>query len=119
MLELFWTDAQNKEYHLGNLYKIDDNYFFDIMQDELKQAVKHGCFGIGNIDITKEKQESKELFSFFKNRIPNRNELAEKELIEQYGINEYDEMEILKITEGRMLKDRYYLKYIEDNLNVM
>lgn len=113
MLELFWTDVNNNKYHLGNLDKNGEIYSFEIIESEFKNAVKHGCFGIGNIDITKNIQESKELFSFFKGRIPKKDELSGDELIKYYGIAQYDEMEILKLTGGRLIKDRYYLEYIE------
>lgn len=110
MLKLFWTDSKNNIYHLGNLYKIKNKYHFDIIQDGLRNAIRHGCFGIGSIDITKDKQESDKLFSFFMNRIPKENELKQEELVEMYGIERYDEMELLRITGGRTFKDRYYLE---------
>ena len=110
ILKLFWNDANGSKYHLGNLYKIEDIYHFDINEEELKKAVRHGCFGIGSIDITKNKLESKELFGFFKGRIPNEEELSLQDLKKYYGIDKYDEMEILKITQGKLLKDRYYLE---------
>ena len=111
MLKLFWTDAKGIQYHLGNLYKNENKYCFDIIEEELKKAVRHGCFGIGSIDISKNKHESNELFKFFKKRIPKENELTTEELIQYYGIDKYDDMEILKITEGRVIEDRYYLKF--------
>ena len=109
-LKLFWNDVKGVKYHLGNLYKEGDLYHFDINEEELKNAVRHGCFGIGNIDITKSKLESKELFSFFKGRIPSKEELTSEDLKKYYGVDEYDEMKILKISQGRLLKDRYYLE---------
>ena len=114
ILKLFWNDANGIKYHLGNLYKIEDIYHFDINEEELKNAVRHGCFGIGNIDITKNRLESKELFEFFKGRIPNEDELSLKELKKYYGIDKYDEMDILKVTQGKLLKDRYYLEYVKE-----
>lgn len=110
ILKLFWTDSKNNKYHLGNLYKDEDKYYFDIIESELKSAIRHGCFGIGNMDITKNRQESTELFKFFKNRIPKENELTSEELLEIYGIDKYNEMEILKISGGKSIKDRYYLE---------
>lgn len=110
ILKLFWTDSKNNKYHLGNLYKNEDKYCFDIIETELKSAIRHGCFGIGNMDITKNRQESSQLFQFFKNRIPKKDELTVEELLETYGIDEYNEMKILKISEGRLIKDRYYLE---------
>ena len=109
-LKLFWNDVKGNKYHLGNLYKTEDIYHFDIIEEQFKDAVRHGCFGIGNLDITKNKLESKELFEFFKNRIPKENELNLEKLKNYYGLDKYEEMEILRVTEGRLLKDRYYLE---------
>ena len=114
MLELYWTDVNNNKYHLGNLYKNNKIYKFEIIENDLKKAVQCGCFGIGTIDITKNSQESSELFDFFKNRIPKQDELSAEELMKYYRLDRYDEMEMLKITEGRLMKDRYYLQYVEN-----
>ena len=110
ILKLYWTDSKGNEYHLGNLYKLENEYCFDIIEVELKNALRHGCFGIGNMDISKTSQRNSELFEFFKNRIPKENELTNEELLEIYGLDKYNEMEILKISGGKLLKDRYFLE---------
>ena len=110
ILKLFWSDSKGNKYHLGNLYKKQNEYFFDIAENELRDALRHGCFGIGNMDITKNSQKSSELFKFFKNRIPKENELTNNELLEIYGLDKYNDMEILKISQGKLIKDRYYLE---------
>ena len=51
-MNLFWTDVKNNKYLLGNLYKKDDYFYFDINETELKQAILHGCFGIGTINTS-------------------------------------------------------------------
>ena len=100
VLELFWDDINGKSYNIAGLERKDGMYYLHINYPELKEATHNGCFGIGNIDFLQETYVSKELFQFFKSRIPaNKRGLPEK----------YDEMEILKATQGRLKTDRYYL----------
>ena len=110
ILNLMWTDVKDNKYHLGNLYKINNKYYFEIIEKGLSNALRHGCFGIGTLDITKIRNESNELFDFFKKRIPKISELTDEELMNLYGLNEYDDMKILEITGGRSIFDRYYLE---------
>lgn len=109
-MKLLWDDAKDKKYVLGELYKEGDYYYFNINNIGLKEAMLHGCFGIGNIDISKSSHKSKELFYFFKRRIPPHDSENIKEILEQFGIKEYDEMKLLEKTQGRLLTDRYYIE---------
>lgn len=109
-MNLFWNDINKNKYLLGVLKKEGEYFYFKLNYDGLKNAMQHGCFGVGNIDISSELHKSKELFSFFKNRIPQKDNVNIKEILEQYSIQEYDEIELLKKTQGRLLTDRYYLE---------
>jgi len=104
-LNLYWKDIQGNSYKLGKLYK-KDKYYFDIDREELKKATHNGCFGIGEINILKDHHQSETLFKFFKNRLP----INIEQIMQMYGIKEYDEMQILKITNGKQNTDRYYLE---------
>lgn len=115
MLELYWKDINEKKYHIANLNKKDDIYILDILEKSLKEAIKAGCMGIGNIDFLKKHYESKELFSFFKQRIPEKNNTYINEILEKYEMEEYNEYELLKKTLGKSMTDRYYLVLKEEN----
>ena len=110
-LRLNWS-KNNKTFELGILEKINDEYIFNINNQELKEAIRNGCCGIGNFDLLKKEYRSTDLFSFFKNRIPEKDNLNIKETLEEYGLTEYDEMEILKNTKGELETDNYYLEEI-------
>lgn len=109
ILKLKWKDTDKAIYTLGNLYKANNLYHFDIDIDELKKATKNGCFGIGSIDLLYTSHTSKELFDFFKVRIPNEKDPRIEEILKQYNLQEYDEMELLKATKGIIMTDRYFL----------
>ena len=109
-MKLFWSDADENKYLLGRLYKEEDYYYFEINEDGLKMALRQGCFGIGKINILEKTNKSKELFDFFKNRIPKEDNPDIESFLESIGLEEYNEFEILKRTGARLLTDRYFLK---------
>ncbi len=109
-MKLFWSDIDNNEYLLGKLYKKENYYYFEINEDGLGMALRHGCFGIGQINILEKINKSEELFDFFKNRIPSKDNPNIDNFLRSIGLDEYDEYEILKRTGARLLTDRYFLK---------
>lgn len=108
-MKLFWEDKDNNKYLLGILYKDDNYYYFEKNKEGLSQAMNHGCFGIGNMDLTQDVIKSEKLFSFFKNRIPSINNPDIKDILASYDLLEYDEYELLKRSHGSLLTDKYYL----------
>ena len=110
ILDLYWSDAEKNEYNLATLEKREELYILYINEPELKNATHHGCFGIGNIKFLKNKYVSKELFPFFSNRIPSINHPRIESILMKYGLEQYDDIELLKVTEARLATDRYYVK---------
>ena len=45
-------------------------------------------------------------FAIIQNRVPKKENPRATELMKQYGIKEYDEWELLKLSSGRMLGDK-------------
>ena len=110
-LKLFWKDTKGNSYILGYLYKENDKFCFDIGdKEELKKATRAGCFGIGELNLYYKNHTSDTLFEFFKRRIPPKDHVMIDEILEELGLDEYDEMEILKKTNGILNTDRYYLE---------
>ena len=110
-LKLFWKDLNGKSYILGYLYKENDNFCFDIVdKEELKKATRAGCFGIGELNLFYSHHTSDTLFEFFKRRIPPRDHVMINEILEELCLEEYDEMELLRATQGILNTDRYYLE---------
>ena len=107
-LNLFWEDKEKNTYNLGILYKENELYKFDIFEENLRKAIKNGCYGIGNFVFLNMHYESEELFDFFENRLPNEEDC--KKLMQLYNIEKYDVLEILKMTQGRKFTDRYWIE---------
>lgn len=110
VLKLYWKDINKNTYILGKLYRTNEKYCFDIDEEELKKAAHHGCFGIGEINLMYTNHVSDTLFSFFKRRIPSKEHIKIKEILEELELEEYDEMELLAKTKGILDTDRYYLE---------
>lgn len=109
-LYLKWKDCNNKIYTIATLYRYEGYYYLMIHQDAMKSAKENGCYGIGNINTNEAGYKSKELFSFFKNRIIPKDSETINEFLKEYSLEEYDEMKILKATKGILGTDRYYLE---------
>ena len=109
-LKLYWTDALENKYMLGILYYEDSKYYFEINDEGLKDAINHGCFGIGELNLAYNKHSSDKLFQFFERRIPSKDNTDIEKILEELDIKEYNEMELLKKTKGILNTDRYYLE---------
>ena len=110
ILKLFWKDNENNDYHLADLKRENDLYVLDINEKNLKKALNHGCYGIGEIDLLNNHYESKELFDFFKNRIPSKDYRYIDKVLKQYNMKEYDDIILLSKTKGYSNNDKYYIK---------
>ena len=109
-MKLYWEDNNNNKYFLGTLYKKEHYYFFEKNNVGLSLAISHGCFGIGNIDLSIDINKSETLFSFFKERIPSIDNPNIQDILKEFDLKEYDEFELLKRTHGSLLTDNYYLE---------
>ena len=110
ILNLFWKDNNDNKYMLGKLYKSEQKYCFEVEEEQLKKAISKGCFGIGELNLLYSKHESDTLFSFFKRRIPSKDNPNIEEIMKQLNIKEYDEMKLLEKTKGVLNTDRYFLE---------
>lgn len=108
-LFLYWKDIEGNTYKIGALLK-EEKYIFILNKAEYKKALENGCAGIGNLSIGN--QESEILFQFFRERIPNRNSPRLKKVLEMFNMEEYDEMELLKRSKGKVVTDRFFLETV-------
>lgn len=111
-LMLKWQSNSNHIYHLGILSKENEKYSFEINEEELKKAILDGCMGIGNFSLLHKKEESQDLFDFFKSRIVSKDSWKLKDLLRKYKLEQYDDMKILAITKGKSMNDRYWVDEI-------
>ena len=116
LMELYlkWTDKKGKVYLLGKLFKESGLYYFYINYDGLKDAIAHGCIGIGNFDLKRKKYVDGDIFTFFQHRIPDEDSVKAKGFLKKNNLKNYEPMDILKITKGITATDRYFLDEKEE-----
>ena len=110
-LMLKWKN-KDKIFNLGILEKNNGKYSFNVNEEELLLAKQNGCTGIGMLR-EEIKQNDNELFPFFANRIPKADNINIKEILSKYNLEKYDDMELLKLTKGRLMTDKYYVSEID------
>lgn len=121
-LYLKWVDYKTgKKYVLGALCrdKANNKYYFKLSEDFLNKAKEAG-FSRATLPFSDVNRiyESDTLFAIFKIRVPNIEHFDEEdleELLEEVGLEEYDEFEFLKKTKGELATDHFILEEERDN----
>ncbi len=103
---LIWKEPiSRRQYTIAKLSK-NGKYEFEY-DFEINDAIKKGFEPlIAFPDITK-KYTNNKLFTSFSSRIPDRRRKNIDEILNKYGLNEYNEYEILKRSGGRLPIDNF------------
>jgi hypothetical protein len=120
-LYLKWIDYKtNKKYIIGALCfdRAKHKYYFKINRASIKKAEEHG-FSMAFLPFPDKEDiiESDTLFAFFKVRVPKIEKMSDetiKEMLDDYGMKEFDEFEYLKKTKGDILIDDFILEEEKD-----
>jgi len=114
VLYLKWKNYKtNKKYVIGALCKENQKYFFKLNSNGLKEARQAGFFQKLEFNDENKIYSSQELFTMFKVRIFEPEKYTDeqmKEYLNKYGLEEYDEFEILKKTKGILMTDNFSLE---------
>ena len=121
-LYLKWIDYKtNKKYVIGALFRDKENnkYYFKLSEDYIEKAKEAGFSPVllPFTDLNKI-YESDILFSIFRSRVPNIANFDDEELedlLEELGLEEFDEFEFLKKTKGESATDYFILEEERDN----
>lgn len=106
-MNLYWKDIDGNTYNIGTLLK-ENKYIFLLNDKKYKKALQNGCAGIGNLG--QGKQESEQLFQFFKERIPGKDSPRLKKFLEIFDMEDYDECELLRRSKAKVITDRFFLE---------
>lgn len=100
LFNVYW-----KEIAIGEVLKENDEFIFRYINEGVNDANKIGfkyLIGFKNLD---KEYRSKKLFPVFTSRIPPHNRHDINKILEKLDIKEYDELEILKKTNGKCYTD--------------
>lgn len=91
---------------IGYLAKEEDGeYFYKYDYKGIQEARKNGYSYLIGFKDTRKVYTSKELFPVFKSRIPTKQRRDLAEILASYGIENYDELDLLALSGGRLLTD--------------
>lgn len=94
---------------IGYLYTSDNLYKFKYEKENIAK-IPNFDYLRGFNDIEKV-YESNSLFPVFKERIPSRSREDIDEILGELSIDKYDEVELLKKTNAKLLTDKITIKY--------
>ena len=104
-LYLIWKDPQSRRnYTIGKLSR-GDKFFFEYC-DEFAEAEKHGW---SRLEVFPENRryESETLFSVFSSRLPDRKRRDIDKILKKYGLESFDEYDLLRKSGARLPIDTY------------
>lgn len=106
-----WRDLNTRRrFVIGKLSR-NGMYEFEYEGEEFKQAKKHGFELLTSFPEEKKKYSNNALFAVFKSRLPDRKRKNIKEILMKYGLEEYDDFELLKKSGGKLPIDT--IEFIE------
>lgn len=112
-LILVWQDNRDKKrYKIGEVEKKADGYTFEYDKIGIKSAIEKGFGSLIAFPDTNKKYESKNLFAVFSTRLPDKKRSDIKNILEKYNLDEYDEFELLRVTEGKLPTDN--IEFIDE-----
>ena len=105
---LVWSNVvTGKKYKVGILYKKNGIFYFKYIIENVKKAQKEGfplLIAFPQINAT---YENPQLFAVFGARLPDKRRPEIDVILKEYGMNEYDEFELLKRSGAKLPTDNY------------
>lgn len=106
-LYLMKSDRDGKKILIGELAKEDNEYIFKYTPEQTDKPI--GFLKVPTFKDMDKTYKSENLFLFFVNRLFDKARPDLPQLLESYGLNSYDEWELLKATKAKLLTDGYEL----------
>ncbi len=108
LVYLVWKDVNTgNKYKVGMLYKKDNMFYFRYILENLKEAEKHGFNLLIPFPHYNAIYFCPHLFANFASRLPDKTRPEIKEILDTYGMKEYDDFELLKRSGAKLPTDNY------------
>lgn len=108
---LYWNNQNdNKSYKVAELYKSNNKYYFKYILENVNEALALGfklLVAFPNVNAT---YESNSLFASFASRLPDKRRPEINKILKSYGLENYDEYELLKRSGAKLPTDNYEFK---------
>ena len=102
LVYLVWTDIKT-----GNKYKVAELYKMNNILENVKEAQKSGFKLLIAFPQINALYDNPKLFATFAARLPEPTRPEIKEILETYGMAEYDAFELLKRSGAKLPTDNY------------
>lgn len=108
LVYLVWTDVNTgNQYKVAELYKENETYYFKYILENVKDAQKNGFTLLIAFPQINALYDNPQLFAVFSSRLPESTRPEIKEILDEYGMTEYDEFELLKRSGAKLPTDNY------------
>lgn len=108
LVYLVWTDVKTgNKYKVAMLYKENETYYFKYILENVKEAQKDGFELLVAFPQINATYENPHLFAVFGARLPDKRRPEIKEILSTYGLEEYDEFELLKRSGAKLPTDKF------------
>ncbi|MBU3092522.1 hypothetical protein KPL35_10580 [Clostridium sp. CF011] len=104
---MIWKNEQEETFKVGELSKGPEKYYFKYDIEGVKKAEAYGFSPLPCFPIVNSKYFSEELFRSFVTRLPYQGEKDMTSVLKEYNIDEYDDLELLGKSGGKMSTDRF------------
>jgi len=115
ILYLTKTDKEGNKVLIGELAKNNNEYIFKYTPEKTDKP--EGFIRVPTFKDIDRIYKSDNLFLFFANRLFDKARPDLPQLLNQYGLNDYNEWELLKATKAKLMTDGYEL--IPNLINVV
>lgn len=112
---LIWKEPKTRKHFIIAKLSKNGKYEFEYAEG-IDDALKVGFIPLIAFNNINEKYTSDRLFTSFSSRIPDRRRKDIKKILDKYGMSEYDEYKLLKLSGGRLpIDDLEFIDPIIDN----
>lgn len=105
---LIWNNPKTgNKFKVGELYKEEDTFYFRYIKENVAEAMKEGFKLLIAFPQLNALYDNPQLFAAFSTRLPDKRRPEIKEILDTYGMKEYDEFELLKRSGAKLPIDDY------------
>ncbi len=105
---LVWNNKNTgNKFTIGELYKENDTFYFRYILENVAAAMKEGFQLLIAFPQLNATYNCPFLFAAFSSRLPDETRPEIKEILETYGMKEYDEFELLKRSGAKLPIDSF------------
>ncbi|MCB2293118.1 hypothetical protein LGK95_06220 [Clostridium algoriphilum] len=107
MIWMIWKNDEGQSFKIGELSKRTEKYYFKYDIDGVKKAGEYGFSPLPYFPKVDAKYFREGLFRSFSERLPLHGRKDITSILKEYDIEEYDDLELLKRSGGKMSTDSF------------